>query len=310
MQVESLLEQLFFTTVFIETATIALGDGEPQEIRSSGTGFLYHAPITESMHVAFVVTNKHVVANGSRVTIRFMAADPSEPDKPLLGHVRNHVVTDPATEFIGHPDPLVDVAVLTVGPFLNTMNQIGTPVFSRALTDTHAADNEKMDSLDALEQVTFFGYPNGLYDSVNFLPIARRGYTASPLSVDYEGKPMFLIDASVFPGSSGSPVLIAEAGSFVSRRTGLMVGNRILLLGVLAAVYQRTIPVLEVPALLSSVVQDTINIGIVYKQSAITETIDIALERHGLSRYEPSSATPAVVPSEGSETTEAIPSVD
>jgi hypothetical protein len=44
------------------------------------------------------------------------------------------------------------------------------------------------------------------------LPISprffRRGMTATPPQLDYCGRPTFLIDASVFGGSSGSPVFL------------------------------------------------------------------------------------------------------
>lgn len=58
------------------------------------------------------------------------------------------------------------------------------------------------------------GYPNGLWDSQNNLPIIRRGITATSVKKDYNGKKEFLIDAAVFPGSSGSPVFIFNEGSY------------------------------------------------------------------------------------------------
>lgn len=61
-----------------------------------------------------------------------------------------------------------------------------------------------------MESVEFIGYPEGLYDSVNCLPIARRGMMATLGYIDYEGKPEFLIDATVLTGSSGSPVFMAQ----------------------------------------------------------------------------------------------------
>ncbi|MFT3756084.1 MAG: hypothetical protein QM769_09065 [Pseudoxanthomonas sp.] len=67
---------------------------------------------------------------------------------------------------------------------------------------------QQVTKLDAAESVTFISYPNGVWDSKNLLPVARRGTTASPIEVDFEGTPRFLIDASVFGGSSGSPAFI------------------------------------------------------------------------------------------------------
>jgi hypothetical protein len=55
-------------------------------------------------------------------------------------------------------------------------------------------------------EVLFVGYPNDVYDQVNNLPVIRAGKIASMPKVDFNGKPEFLIDAHVWPGSSGSPV--------------------------------------------------------------------------------------------------------
>jgi S1-C subfamily serine protease len=52
MQVESLAEQLFFTTVRIET--------ENSSGRGSGTGFIYSYE-WDAKTALFIVTNKHVV---------------------------------------------------------------------------------------------------------------------------------------------------------------------------------------------------------------------------------------------------------
>jgi hypothetical protein len=47
---------------------------------------------------------------------------------------------------------------------------------------------------------------------------------------------VFLIDCSIFPGSSGSPVFLFNQGSYASRQGGLSLGTRVMLLGVVAAV--------------------------------------------------------------------------
>ena len=81
-------------------------------------------------------------------------------------------------------------------------------------------------------------YPIGLWDEKNNLPIVRRGMTATDPVIDYNGRQEFLIDAAVFPGSSGSPVYIADDnGQFVG---SVFVGPRVKLLGILYAVHEYT----------------------------------------------------------------------
>jgi hypothetical protein len=75
------------------------------------------------------------------------------------------------------------------------------------------------------------GYPISLWDSVNNLPLLRRGITATHPKIDYRGKPEFLIDAAVFPGSSGSPVYLYDFGAFHDGEESKL-GTRIYLLGI------------------------------------------------------------------------------
>ena len=51
------------------------------------------------------------------------------------------------------------------------------------------------------------GYPRGFYDQLHLFPIVKSGIVASRWGVPFQGKPYFLIDAKLFPGSSGSIVV-------------------------------------------------------------------------------------------------------
>ena len=97
-----------------------------------------------------------------------------------------------------------DSASVTTGkrPFYINLSQgvIGSP--------------EALSSLAPIEDITMIGYPNGLWDEVNNLPIVRRGITATSANGKYQGKTEFLIDAACFPGSSGSPVFVYNNGSY------------------------------------------------------------------------------------------------
>ena len=147
---------------------------------------------------------------------------------------------------------------------------------------------KQLDELDALEEITFVGYPNGIYDSKNLLPIIRKGTTATPPQIDYEGKPMFLVDASVFPGSSGSPVLICNTGGFATKN-GFAVGTRVMLLGLISSVLvqkeDNTLQFISIPTTTTiPIVRTTqmIDLGVVFKASTILETIHGFLKKHGM----------------------------
>ncbi len=117
------------------------------------------------------------------------------------------------------------------------MKNKGMEIFATNIPSSFIPGSEQAADLDAVEDVMFVGYPNGIYDVKNLMPIVRRGITATPFQIDYEGKPKFLIDASVFPGSSGSLVFIANSGGYFDKSGVLVSGSgRFLFLGVISAV--------------------------------------------------------------------------
>ena len=64
------------------------------------------------------------------------------------------------------------------------------------------------------------------------MSIVRKGITATPIWNDFKGQEVFLVDAGVFPGSSGSPVFIYNRGTYPTK-DGIVVGNRLLFVGVM-----------------------------------------------------------------------------
>jgi len=61
------------------------------------------------------------------------------------------------------------------------------------------------------EPVSIIGFPFGMAASGKF-PIWKTGHVASDIVLDYDGKPLFLIDATTKPGMSGSPVVAKRIG--------------------------------------------------------------------------------------------------
>lgn len=90
-----------------------------------------------------------------------------------------------------------------------------------------------MTELNAVEDILMIGYPNGLWDKKNNLPIVRRGITATPPYLDFEGRPDFMIDCACFPGSSGSPVILFNYGAYPTKNGNFVIGGRVKLLGIL-----------------------------------------------------------------------------
>ncbi len=178
----------------------------------------------------------------------------------------------------------MDLTLINLSPTLNKIHKEGIKIFIKTIPLESIPPKEKVDDLDALENVLFIGYPNGIYDSKNLFPIIRRGITATPIYSDYEGKSLFLIDASVFPGSSGSPVFVYDKGSFKTRDGTTHIGDRIYFCGLISAVFfqneEGKIEFKDIPTKLTPVIikSEKIDLGVVIKSEKIKELLDLYLE--------------------------------
>lgn len=109
----------------------------------------------------------------------------------------------------------------------------GKVIYHKALSDSLIPTQAQLDDLNAVENILMIGYPNGLWDETNNLPLFRRGITATHPAVDHNGKSVTMVDAACFPGSSGSPVILYDGGAYALKDGGTAIGSRMMLLGVL-----------------------------------------------------------------------------
>ena len=65
------------------------------------------------------------------------------------------------------------------------------------------------------ELVSIVGFPFGIAAAGKF-PIWKTGHIASDIDLDYDGKPVFLVDVTTRPGMSGSPVFARRIGGYRS----------------------------------------------------------------------------------------------
>jgi S1-C subfamily serine protease len=271
MEVNSIAKKLLFNTVRVDTV---LDDGS----EGSGTAFVVshtHARGTTT----FIVTNRHLVdgvRNGGLVFTQ------KRDGQPAIGERFQLNIEDfPAAWFL-HPDPEVDLAIIPMRPLEAAANERGVELYYHPIDSRLALDVISSRALDAFEDVLFVGYPSGVWDQVNLMPILRRGTTATPLALDFEGRKEFLIDAAVYPGSSGSPVFIYQPET---ARVAQGVGNHIQFAGVVAAVFFREeenhlVPA-PVPANNHSKVMgsEMIDLGLVIKAEAVIEAMNAYLGR-------------------------------
>jgi hypothetical protein len=100
------------------------------------------------------------------------------------------------------------------------------------------------------------------------------------MALDFEGRQEFLIDAAVYPGSSGSPVFVYQPDAL---RPTQSVGKKFLFAGVVAAVFFREeanhLVSVPVPANNHGMVMgsEMIDLGLVIKAQAVIDVINAYL---------------------------------
>lgn len=88
--------------------------------------------------------------------------------------------------------------------------------------------------------LTLVGYPYGYYDKLNSLPIWKTGSIASEPYVDFEDKPLFIIDISAFPGMSGAPAFVIVNGAYELESGATTVGRVQKFMGIYASMQMLT----------------------------------------------------------------------
>lgn len=276
MNVESLAEQLLFLTVRIESE---YKDSNGNTEFGVGTGFIVNYKWSDK-NGYFLVTNKHVIEKAKKLRFFFVQ---SEEDEPIIGKTYSIDINNPS--FYSNDNN--DVSVMPLVGVFDEIQKRKWTIFFKSVTRELLLTSKQEKNIDAMENVVFVGYPSGIYDTVNKTPVIRTGTTATPLTIDYNGKPCFLIDASVFPGSSGSPVFILNKGSYPGKNGGLILGNRFIFLGLISEGYYRnekgewsfvSIPTRIAPTMNT---KQMINLGIVIKGSIVFETIENLLRTKG-----------------------------
>jgi S1-C subfamily serine protease len=194
---------------FFLDAVVAIGVGDDPANRTwIGTAFLYGAleksssPSNKSYFV-FLVTNKHVLEDQVKVWIKFNPASGSgSQDFEVSLRAKNRRET-----WIRHPDAGVDLgAVFINASFLQSRNMRFN--FIRDDEQTFTVSQLKDEGVSEGDGVYVLGYPMGLVNAAWQSAICRMGCIARIQDVIVTGTGEFLIDAAIFPGNSGGPVVL------------------------------------------------------------------------------------------------------
>lgn len=225
---------------------------------SVGTGFLYNIQLNDGTDrvITVLVSNKHVFIDPAG-TLRISLNQKNEDGSPNFGNIKNFTDVNFHGAYYEHPNPDVDLACI------NVTNISRENVFYKNLSSEFLREID-YDLVTQGTEVIFVGYPADRYDTKNNLPLVRKGIIASVPELDFNGRGQIVIDAQVYPGSSGSPVFVA-------------VNERYLLLGVVSETMIRHSQLQTLPSTLPNLgVQEILGLGIVVKQKHVKELFDYA----------------------------------
>ncbi|SIT69579.1 Trypsin-like peptidase domain-containing protein [Ectothiorhodosinus mongolicus] len=269
MDINSLSKKLLFNTVRVDTV---MEDGS----EGSGTAFVVSHAHRRGTHT-FIVTNRHLVDGVREGGLVFTQ---KHNGQPVLGQRFQLNIEDFPHAWFTHPNPDIDLAIVPMRPLEQAARDQGVELYYHVIDSRLAPDAATLRGLDALEEVLFIGYPSGVWDHVNLMPIMRRGTTATPMALNFEGRAEFLIDAAVYPGSSGSPVFVYQPDVLRPNQS-----RKFLFAGVIAAVFFREeanqlVPG-PVPPQQNGVVMgsEMIDLGLVIKSAAVIEVIEAYLTK-------------------------------
>lgn len=252
MKLERFQEQIFFSTVRI---TIPRKSGIGASI---GTGFILRTKLidTKDRSVTLLLSTRHVYGDPSQPLILNFHSLKEDKTGPDLGKIVNIQQQEFSSVLRTHPNPEIDLACINISaitkPELNIYHKCLFPEMI-----SNFSENELLPGKD----VWFIGYPENRFDIAHNLPILRRGYIASMPKVDFNDKKQFIIDAHVFPGSSGSPVFT-------------ILENKFKLIGVVTETMIKNAQLQTIPTHTSLGFQQFLGLGIIIRADLIKELID------------------------------------
>lgn len=264
MDVNTLYKDLMFSVLRI-VVTNEDGSGD------TGTSLLVDLESELGKLTPVLITNKHVIQNAIEISIQLPMSE--GPKGVILGDTVDIKITLEGDRFFSPPDCDVDIAIIPFGAILRDL-MIQDPnrkPFVRVLPVSEFPSDEEYASLDALEEVFFMGFPDGRRDSLNKTPIIRRGITATPATLHFDGRPEFLIDASVFPGSSGSPLFVKRTTMFQDK-SKLVTQQLAIFVGIVTLSHHRTT---RVPVLALEIdIDESLDLGVVTNVAAIKDALN------------------------------------
>jgi len=266
----------------ISTLLITISQGN----QIQGTGFFYQElgpkdPNKEAqwrdIKKIWIVTNRHILlpkVNGNELL----------PDN-FIFHMRKIVkegiVWDPfvldTDEVMRrvrlHKDTEIDIAMVRVDDLLISHIEGGVKYMAWSGVCEEDLPGTSRVSAEVGDDVLIIGYPKGFYDKKNVFPIVKSGIIATRWGLGFMGRPVFLIDAKLFPGSSGSIVITKPINTIATANGQVLYspeGKQFAFLGIFSGEpFVEKIPI-ELDDM-TIIRKDSFNVGVVWYGYLVAE---------------------------------------
>jgi len=202
------------------------GQSPHPQWQTEGTGFFYGYLVKNDpdpkkrQYEIYLVTAKHVVqGHSTQLGDLFVRVNPnasSSPGEQFLIQFQSLAGTD---GWFFHPDQSIDLAAVRINaPMLRERGLL----FDFFANDQHVANTEKLKSIQVVagDGVFVLGFPMNLAGAQRNYVIVRQGIIARISEMLDHASQYFLIDSFVFPGNSGSPVVLKPELSFIEGTKG------------------------------------------------------------------------------------------
>jgi len=256
----------------------------------SGSGFFFHEEHDDNPELkdpkwlridnVWLVTNRHVLLfrdeNKEEYVPESLTLHLRKID-PLTNAITWHPITLTKPELINrirlHTNPDVDIAAIQISDLLKTaIDSVKHLTQWSAVSERNLPGKNKI-SVEVADDALVIGYPKGYYDDVNCFPIVKSGIISTRWGSPFRGKPYFLIDAKLFPGSSGSLVISRPTHQVVENgQMYLSAGKQFAFLGVFSGEPYRNTKPIELDNM-TIIVKDGFNLGIVWYSYLVVEII-------------------------------------
>lgn len=199
-------------------------------LTSQGTGFFYQVLGEKDpskglqwreLKKVFLITNRHVLLpklDGkenipNKFTFYLRTMDKSKNVEWLpISLDQNEIVKRAKV----HKSPNIDVAIIDVEDLVIELAKKEIPITFSCVGENDFPGQNKI-NVEVTDDVIIIGYPKGFHDNFNKFPIVKTGIIASRWLSPFQGEPKFLIDAKLFPGSSGSIVISKPTNSVIGK---------------------------------------------------------------------------------------------